>query len=218
MKPHFEMELEELRQKLLLMASWAETAVSKSVQALMQRDHDLAIRVCQDDDAIDLFEVEIDQMVILLLTKAPLATELRLATVVMKVSRHLERIGDEATKIAKLADDLAREPGLKIDLKINQMAGMSINMVKGAIDTFTHRDSTAARAIIPRDKDVDSLNKHIREMLAQHMTVNPETVGRCLNWIVAAKSLERIADHAKNIAEEVVFLCEAVDVRHTLKN
>ena len=78
------------------------------------------------------------------------------------------------------------------------------------------RDSTAARALIPRDKEVDALNRHIHQQLAQHMMENPDTIARCLNWIVAAKSLERIADHAKNIAEEVVYLCEAQDIRHTL--
>ncbi len=177
-----------------------------------------AMRVCQDDDTIDLFEVEIDQMVILLLTKAPLATDLRLVTVVMKVSRHLERIGDEATKIAKRARDLAREPALNINFEINRMAGMAPNMVKDALNEFAHRDSAAARAIIPRDKEVDALNKNIHQILAQNMTGNPEIIGRCLNWIVAAKSLERIADHAKNIAEEVVYLYDAEDIRHTLKN
>jgi phosphate transport system protein len=98
------------------------------------------------------------------------------------------------------------------------MASLSLGMVKDALDAFVQRDSAAARALIPRDKEVDALNKEIHQQLAQHMTENPDTIGRCLHWIVAAKSLERIADHAKNIAEEVVYLCEAQDIRHTLKN
>ena len=218
MENHFEMGLDALRQKILLMASRAETAVNQSVQALVQRDYDLAVRVRQDDNIIDQFEVEIDEMAIVLLTKAPLASNLRLITVAMKVSQNLERIGDEATKIAKRARDLAQEPPVKINFDVNRMASMSLAMVKDALDTFVQRDSAAARALIPRDKEVDALNKEIHQQLAQHMTDNPETIGRCLHWIVAAKSLERIADHAKNIAEEVVFLCEAQDIRHTLKN
>ena len=209
------MGLAELRQKILLMASRAETAVNQSVQALVQRDYDLALRVREDDNMIDQFEVEIDEMAIVLLTKAPLASNLRLITVAMKVSQNLERIGDEATKIAKRARDLAQEPAVKINFDINRLAGMALDMVKSSLDAFVHRDSAAARAIVPRDREVDALNKEIHQLLAQQMTDNPATIGRCLHWIVAAKSLERIADHAKNIAEEVVYLYEAQDIRHT---
>jgi phosphate transport system protein len=214
MDNHFDSGLEELRQKLLLMASHAETAVNDSVQALMQRNHDLALKVRADDDIIDKFEIEIDEMAIQLLTKAPLATNLRLVTVAMKVSQNLERIGDEATKIAKRARDLSQEPPVKITLDLPRLARMALAMVKDALDAFVQRDSAAARTIIPRDKEVDALNREMHSALAQHMMENPDTIARCLQWIVAAKSLERIADHAKNIAEEVVYLCEARDIRH----
>ncbi len=217
MDNHFEMGLDELRQKLLMMASHAETAVNLAVQALMQRNHDLAVKVREDDNIIDQFEVEIDEMAIQLLTKAPLATNLRLITVAMKVSQNIERIGDEATKIAKRARDLSQEPPVKVNLDLPRMAAMSLTMVKDSLDAFVHRDPAAARAIIPRDKDVDALNKELHQVLAQHMMANPDTIARCLHWIVATKSLERIADHAKNIAEEVVFLYEAQDIRHTAK-
>jgi phosphate transport system protein len=215
MENHFEMGLDALRQKLLLMASRAETAVNEAVQAIVQRDHALAVRVKADDDAIDQLEVEIDEMAIVLLTKAPLASNLRLITVAMKVSQNLERIGDEATKIAKRARDLSQEPPVKLQLELPVMAGRSLAMLKAALDAFVHRDSAAARAVIPCDKEVDALNKQVHALLAQHMMANPDTISRCLHWMVAAKSLERIADHAKNIAEEVVFLYEAQDIRHT---
>jgi phosphate transport system protein len=218
MENHFEQGLDALRQKLLLMASHAENSVNQSVQAFMQRDHELALRVKDDDDVIDRFEIEIDEMAIQLLTKAPLAINLRLVTVAMKISQNLERIGDEATKIAKRARDLSQEPPVKINLDLPRMAGMSLAMVKDSLDSFVHRDPIAARAVIPRDKEVDALNKQMHQSLAQHMMENPDTIARCLSWIVATKSLERIADHAKNIAEEVVYLCEAHDIRHTLKN
>lgn len=215
MDNHFEIGLDELRQKLLLMASHSETAVNNAVQALMQRDHDLAVKVRMDDDIIDQFEIEIDEMAIQLLTKAPLASNLRLVTVAMKVSQNLERIGDEATKIAKRARDLSQEPPVKIVLDLPRLAGMALAMVKDALDAFVQRDSTAARAIIPRDKEVDALNREMHAALAQHMMEHPDAIARCLHWIVAAKSLERIADHAKNMAEDIVFLYEAQDIRHS---
>ena len=215
MENHFEMGLDALRQKLLLMASRAETAVNEAVQAIVQRDHDLALRVKADDDIIDQFEVEIDELAIQLLTKAPLATNLRLVTVAMKIAQDLERIGDEASKIAKRARDLSQEPPVKLQLELPNMAGRALAMLKAALDAFVHRDPAAARAVIPRDKEVDSLNKQVHATLAQHMMENPDTISRCLHWMVAAKSLERIADHATNIAEDVVFLYEAQDIRHT---
>jgi len=215
METHFDMELDSLKQKLLLMASHSETAVNLAVQALVQRDSDLAQKVRDDDRVIDQFEVEIDDLVIQLLTKAPLATNLRLVTVAMKISQNLERVGDEASKIAKRARDLSREAPVKINLDLPRMAGLAVGMLKAALDAFVNYDSVTARAIIPRDKEVDALNKQIHEDLAQHMVANPATIGRCLNWMVAAKSLERIADHAKNLAEEVVYLCEAQDIRHS---
>ena len=215
MENYFETGLDSLKQKLLTMASHAETAVNQSVQALVQRDLELALRVKEDDRVIDQFEIEIDDLVIQLLTKAPLATNLRLVTVAMKISQNLERIGDEATKIAKRARDLAQEPPIKINLELPRMAVIALDMLKASLDAFVQRDSVAARAIIPRDKEVDALNKQIHAVLVQHMEENPETIARCLHWMVAAKSLERIADHATNVAEDVVYLCEAQDIRHT---
>jgi phosphate transport system protein len=218
METHFEMELDGLKQKLLLMASHAETAVNQALQALLQRDHDLAVRVKENDRILDQFEVEIDELVIQLLTKAPLATNLRLVTVAMKISQNLERIGDEATKIAKRARDLSQEPPVKIAIDLPLLARMALDMLKAALDAFVSHDSAAARALIPRDKEVDVLNKEIHQTLAQHMVANPDTIGRCLHLMVVSKSLERIADHAKNMAEDVVYLYEAQDIRHTGKN
>ena len=217
MENYFEAGLDGLRQKLLTMASHAETAVNQALQALLQRDHDLAIRVKENDRILDQFEVEIDELVIHLLTKAPLATNLRLVTVAMKISQNLERIGDEATKIAKRARDLSQEPPVKINLDLPRLAKMALDMLKAALDAFVNHDSTAARALIPRDKEVDALNKEIHQNLAQHMVGHPDTIGRCLHLMVVSKSLERIADHAKNMAEDIVYLYEAQDIRHTGK-
>jgi phosphate transport system protein len=104
---------------------------------------------------------------------------------------------------------------LKLNLELPKMAALALALLKAALDTYVNHDPAAARALIPRDKEVDKLNKQIHAALAQHMVENPDTIGRCLHWMVVSKSLERIADHATNVAEDVVYLCEAQDIRHT---
>jgi phosphate transport system protein len=214
---HFEMELDALKQKLLAMAGHAENAVNRAIEALTTRNYDLAIQVKQDDEIIDRFEIEVDDLAIQLLAKAPLASDLRFVTVAMKISQNLERVGDEASKIAKRARDLTKEPPLKINLELPRMSALALGHLKAALDAFVHRDSAAARALVPRDKEVDLLNKQINQALTEHMMENRDSIPRCLNLMVVSRSLERIADHAKNVAEEVVYLCEAQDIRHTGK-
>ncbi len=209
------MELGELKQKLLTMASHAETAVNGALRALVDRDYDLALQVKDNDTLLDRFEVEVDELAIQLLAKAPLASDLRFVTVAMKISQNLERVGDEASKIAKRARDLSQVPPVKIDLDLPRMAALALGMLRAALDAFVNRDPASARAIIPRDKEVDALNRQFSQQLADYMMQNPDAVKRCLNLVIVCKSLERIADHAKNVAEEVVYLCEALDIRHT---
>jgi phosphate transport system protein len=213
----FESELAGLKEKLLRMASYAESAVRGAVQAQVTRDHDLALRVLNEDGAIDRFEIEVDELAIQLLAKAPFATDLRLITAAMKISQNLERVGDEATQIAKRARDLSQEPPLKLVVAIPQMANLALQMLKTALDSFVNHDPAAARALIPQDKQVDAMNKEIHRQLATQMVQSPDTIARCLHLMVVAKSLERIADHAKNVAEEVVYFCEARDIRHPAK-
>src|SRR3974390_2497138 len=155
MEHHFDTELAALTEKLLTMASHAETAVNEALRALIERDYDLALRVKEDDNVIDQLEVEIDDMAIHLLAKAPLATNLRLITVAMKISQNLERVGDEASKIAKRARDLSQEPPLKAALDIPRMANIALEMLKESLDSFVNHDPAVARAIILRDREVD---------------------------------------------------------------
>lgn len=218
MERHFDHELNTLKDRLLAMASHAESAVNRAVQALTQRDHDLALRVKADDSVLDQFEIEIDDLAIHLLAKAPLASDLRFVTVAMKISQNLERVGDEAAKIAKRARDLTHEPPLRLSLDLAKMAGLALEMLKASLDAFVQRDPAAARAVIPRDTLVDALHKEIQRRLTRQMAEDAETITRCLNLMVAAKCLERIADHATNVAEEVVYLCEAHDIRHLAKD
>jgi phosphate transport system protein len=215
---HLEQELSVLKNALLTMASHSESAVKQAVDAVVHRDYDLAMKVKADDTIIDRYEVEVDELAIRLLAKAPLAGDLRLIAVTMKISQNLERVGDEASKIAKRARDLSQEAPLKLAVPIPQMAELALTMLRTALDAFVNQDPRTARALIPQDKDVDALNKSIHRQLADQMIADPETIARCLNLMVVAKSLERVADHAKNVAEEVVFLCEAEDIRHSGKS
>ncbi len=214
---HLDTQLDELKQKLLAMASHAETAINDAMRALTDRNHELALQVKANDSVLDQFEIEIDDLAIHLLAMAPLASDLRLITVVMKISQNLERVGDEAAKVAKRARDLSQEPPLKLVPDITAIAELALQMLKQSLDAFVNHDPAAARALIPRDKEADALNKQIHRELAQQMVADPETITRCLNLMVVSKSLERIADHATNIAEEVVYLCEAQDIRHAAK-
>ena len=214
MQTHHDKELAELKERLLIMASHAESAVTRAVQAVVQRDEALARQVREDDVILDRLEVEMDDMAVHLLAKAPLASDLRLVLMVMKISQNLERVGDEANKIAKRARDLAGEPPLKVGVDIPKMARLVLELLKASLDSFVRRDAVAARALIPRDKEVNALNKEFQKALVGLMTQDPGNIRRCLWLTVVTKSLERIADHAKNMAEDVVYLCEAHDIRH----
>src|SRR5208282_231514 len=210
----FDQDLAELKEKLLTMASHAESGVRRAIEALGKRDYDLALLVQADDAVIDRFELEVDDLAIKLLAQAPGSANLRLITVAMKISQNLERVGDETTTIARRVRDLCQELPLKLVVDIPQMAGLAVQMLKSALDAFVNQDPAAARALIPQDKEIDSLNKQVHRQLAEQMIKDPDTVLRCLNVMVISKSLERIADHAKYVAEEVVYLCEARDIRH----
>ena len=218
MQRQFDQELAELREKLLAMASHAEEAVHAAVRALTERNDELARKVAEDDSIIDQYEIDLDELAVRLLAlKAPVATDLRLITVTMKISHDLERVGDEATTIARRALELNKEPPLKEYVDIPRMAKLGLEMLKEALDAFVNRAPERARAIIPRDKEVDAINKQVHRELVGFMIENPATITRALNLMFISKCLERIADHATNIAEEVVYVYEARDIRHSGK-
>jgi phosphate transport system protein len=218
MSVHFEHSLDELKQRLLTMASKAAAAVDHAIKALVNRDDDLARRVIEGDSELDDFEVEIDELGVSLLSKAPLASDLRLITVAMKFAQNLERVGDEATTIARRSLELSQEPQLKPYVDIPRMAHLALDMLNDTLDAFIRHDPAKALAVVPRDKQVDAINKQLHRELASFMIEKPTTITRCLNLMVISKALERIADHAKNLAEEVVYLYEGRDVRHKLTN
>lgn len=209
-------DIGSLTDKLLTMASLAIGSSRKALRALEERDDDLAREVEADDSAIDELEKELDELCITLLSRAPLAGDLRRITVAMKINADLERVGDEATAIARRAVELNKEPQLKPYVDIPRMAGMAHDMLKGALDAFVDRDAEKAREIIPRDKEVDAINKQLQRELASYMIENPTNITRCLYLIEISKRVERVADHAKNIAELAVYLLDGEDIRHTL--
>ena len=217
MLPH-DHEFAALKEKLLTMSSLAASSVSNAVKALVERNDDLARQVEQADDQLDALEIELDELAIVLLSRGPVATDLRMITVAMKITHNLERVGDEATTIARRAVDLNKEPQLKPYVDIPRMATMALEMLNDGLEAFVSRDSARARAVLPRDKDVDALHKQLQRELITFMLEQPNTITRCLHLMQISKRIERIADHATNIAEEVVFLHEGRDIRHTGKN
>ena len=217
MLPH-DHEFAALKEKLLTMSSLAASSVSNAVKSLVERNDDLARQVEADDDQLDQLEIELDELCIVLLSRGPVASDLRTITVAMKITHDLERVGDEATTIARRAVDLNKEPQLKPYVDIPRMATMALEMLNDGLEAFVSRDTARARAVLPRDKDVDALHKQLQRELVTFMLEQPPTITRCLHLMQISKRIERIADHATNIAEEVVFLYEGRDIRHTGKN
>jgi phosphate transport system protein len=215
MERHFDQELDDLKQALLRMASIAEQSVAQALKALVQRDNTLAKQVDENDNILDALQIEIDDRAIKLLAlRQPTARDLRLITMAMKISTDLERIGDEAVNIAHRAENLNKEPLLKPLVDIPRMAEIAQGMIRDALDAFVYEKPDAARQIIARDEQVDLLNHQLHRELTSFMIEDPHTITRCLNLMSVAHNLERIADHATNIAEEIVYLYEARDIRH----
>lgn len=200
---------------LLAMASQAEVALSLAMRALVERDDALAEQVLRDDAILDHYEIEVDDISVHLLAMAPLARELRLITVAMKISQNLERVGDEAVGIAWCACRLNREAPLKPYVDLPLMSSTSRAMLNDAITAFVDRRSDRARDLLPLDKTVSELNRQLHRELASYMIEHPENIPRCLHLMGIAKAFERVADHAANIAEEVVYLYEGKDIRHS---
>ena len=216
MKRFFDAELETFRSHLLLMGEKSMDQVRLALTALVEANISLADQVIAADDEIDQLEVSIDDEAIRYMNlRAPIATELRLVIVGMKASHDLERVGDEATSIAKRAVRLAAEPPLKPYVDIPRMANIALEMLRDALDCFLHGDEAKAMAVVHRDAEVDQINKQLYRELTSYMIERPQSISRALELMFISKSLERIADHATNIAEEMVFLAHAKDIRHT---
>jgi phosphate transport system protein len=214
--PHpFEAQLAHIRETLLMMSSLTDRILTMSVKALVDRDDRLAESAIADDSQIDRLEITIDELVInYMATHAPVARDCRFMMVASKISSNLERIGDQATTIARRARDLSKEPPLKPFTDIPVMAQLAQEMLHDSITAFIEAKSDMTLEIIGRDRMVDDLNRQLARELTSFMIEDPKTITRCLHLLVVAKCLERVADHAENIAEEVFYLYRAQDIRH----
>lgn len=210
-----EHDLEELKKLLLTMAGEVERQLTLAISALVERSNELAEQVIAGDEVIDHREIEVDRRVLELIVRArPMARDLRLVMTAVKIAPDLERVADHAVHIARQAIVLNRVPPLKAFITIPRMADAATRMVRDAIGAFVEGNSQAARQIIARDDEVDGMHEQIFRELLTYMMEDPKTIPRGLALLLVARSLERIADQGTNIAEQVVYLVEAEDIRH----
>ena len=216
MRRFFDAELETFRSHLILMGETAVRQVRDALRALVEGDSSLARSVIVADDELDTLEVKIDNAAVRFMNlRAPIASDLRLVIVGMKAGHDLERVGDEASNIAKRAIKLSAEPPLKPYVDIPRMTEITMEMLRDALDCLLQGDEAKALAVCKRDVEVDNLNRQVYRELTSFMVENPETISRAIELMFISKSIERIADHATNIAEETIFLFRGKDVRHT---
>jgi len=211
----FEREIELLKQQLLLMGGRTESIVLKAVEALKDRDKAMAEEVFADDRAIDRLEIDIEERCIKLLAlQQPMARDLRSIMAALKISNDLERAGDHAVNIAGSTVRLADQPMLKPLVDIPRMANLATAMLHDALDAFVQSDSDRARRLVRRDDEVDQLNRQVFRELVTFMIEDHATITRAMELILVARNLERVADLATNVAEEVVFIAEARIIKH----
>ncbi len=215
MTKFFDEELDLLKQTLLRMAGKAEAMIHKSVQALVQRDMALANEIPNLEDEVNHLQLEIDDRAFKLLAlRQPMAHDLRLIIAAMKISVDLERIADQAVNILENTKVLLQFPLLKPLIDIPKMADIAGDMLRDSLDAFVEGDAAKARSVVTRDDEVDGLKNQVFRELLTYMISDPRTIQVALQLILVARHLERIADHATNIAEDVVYLVEAKDIRH----
>lgn len=212
----FDEELKQLRQHILTMASLVEEAIFKSTEALKQRDKSLAGEVIASDKKIDELENKIDEFCLdLIALRQPVAQDLRFITMAMQSNADLERMADLAVDIAERAQELIAQPVLKPLIDIPKLAEIAQKMVKEAVDAFINKDAELAKRVVLSDREADSLRDRVqKELIDDYMVKDGSTVTRAVPLILVSRHLERICDHATNIAEDVIYMIEAKVVRH----
>lgn len=211
----FETELRTLRERLATMGSRAEEQIVLAMKALTERDDELARHVIKSDETIDKDENDIDELALqILATRQPVASDLRFITMSLKFVIDVERIGDLATGIARRVLELNRLPTLDVHVDLNRMAGLVQKNLHAALDAFVRKDADAATKVITADAEIDKLNASLFAELIAHVATDPATVTRVLPLTSVCRYLERCGDHVKNLAEEVVYMVRATDVRH----
>ena len=213
----FDNELNEIREKLLEMGGKVESMIGDAMKSLVERDTELALRTIEFDHQINHLEMEIDEKCLeVLARRQPAARDLRFITLALKIVTDLERIGDQCVNIAKRSKELNQEPVLKPYIDLPRMAQAASDMVKEALDAFVRGDDQLAIKVCEDDQVVDDLNEQIQRELLTFMMADPKTISRAIKINHVSKCLERIADHATNVAEMVIFMVKGKDIRHTI--
>jgi phosphate transport system protein len=214
-RTRFHQGLDDLKQKLLTMGGLAEQAVERSVRAYQSRDTAICEAVLRDEAHINAAEREVDELSIdLLAMQQPMAVDLRFIVACIKINSDIERVGDQAVNIAERVLDMVSHPKSDLNVDIPRMASLAINMVRDALNSFLTADAELARSVLERDDLVDNINREIFEAADFAMTHGVETHRDALDTLIVARNLERVADHATNIAEDVIFWVRGADVRH----
>jgi phosphate transport system protein len=212
---HFDQELTDLKERLLKLSALAETSVARSLQALLERAPALARQVVAEDEQLDRLQIEVDARSIeLIALRQPRARDLRLVVMAMKISTDLERIGDQAVNIAHRVQEIPPGASLPTSKEIEAMGGIVRGMIRDSLDAFVYGRPTLAREVIARDELVDNYNRQVHNELMAGMIADSQIIRVSLCLMSVAHNLERIGDHTTNIAEEVVYLYEARDIRH----
>jgi phosphate transport system protein len=211
----YEKELQKVKDSLIYMAALVEQAIAKDVEALLRKDSLLAEKVMEEDDQIDALDVEIEEKCIRLLAlRQPAARDLRFITTAIKINGHLERIGDMASNIAEKIIILNEEPQLKPYIDMPRMAEIARSMIRESIDSFVREDIVLANKVRKDDEIIDNLNEQIFRELLTYMMEDPRSIHRAMIITQISKNLERISDHAKGIADMVVYMVTGESVRH----
>jgi len=213
--PHFREEFEQLKARLLEMGGLAEEEVRLAVKGLVERDNDLITKVVRGDGPLNSLHIEIDNRCFMLLAlHQPVAADLRTIVSTVKINTDLERVGDLAVNIAEAAQRYAQHPPVKRLIDIPQMARVAQSMLRDSLDAFVRRDTDLAEHVLNEDDKLDDLKTQIFRELLTYMLQDPSTIQPALDLILISRHLERIGDHATNIAEDVIFIVSAKDVRH----
>lgn len=219
MMRHFEEELNELKQRLLHMGSLVESMINSAVKELVERNEEFSKEVFKNEDEVNKMQIEIDDRCLKLLAlQQPAAADLRFITSAMKINSDLERMGDQAINIAQTGQDLLKQPSLKPLIDIPRMSEIATKMVKDSLEAFVKKDAELAKSVLLRDDEVDALKSQIFRELLTYMIENSKNITRAIDLILISRNLERIGDHATNIAEDVIFMASGKDVRHHIQD
>jgi phosphate transport system protein len=213
----FHQSLDDLKERLLVMAGMAEQAIQRAIEAYRVRDLSICDLVIRNEVAINRLEREIDQMALdLLAMEQPMAIDLRFILAVIKINADLERVGDQAVNITERVRDLQNSPEVDLPVDIPRMASVASHMVRKALQAFIEGDAEMAQSVLSMDDQVDRINAAAYATLSSVIRDQPQFTAQALNALVIARNLERVADHATNIAEDVIFWVRGADVRHHL--